>query len=366
MAYRSLSSTIAAVKEILVRWALDLLRFPTVTGREELCAEYLAEELEKLGMQVSEQPVLGAGANILASRGEGGPWIVTHLDVYPPFEHPDPFLPRLEDEAVVGRGAVDAKGQIAALLCALQRTEEPVQVALVVDEEELGRGSEALDVPPKVEGAVILEPTNLRIAVAEAGSVGLEVLVRGRPAHGTTPWAGDSAIERAFILYQRLLSAPFMAHRHPLFPRGAWVNLGRIEGGYDTMVVPPHCRMEMDLGFAPGLTAREVIRQTEEAMAEAERIFVTDAWEPWRTDENEKVVRVLVQSYAKVVGHAPSFTGMPSWTDAANVVRKGVPTVVFGAGDLALAHTWHEAVRVAELETLALVLAELIRLWPRI
>ncbi|MFN3346816.1 MAG: M20 family metallopeptidase, partial [Candidatus Bipolaricaulaceae bacterium] len=309
--------------------------------------------------------VLGAGANILAARGEGGPWIVTHLDVYPPFEHPAPFLPRLEDGAIVGRGAVDAKGQIAALLAALDATTEPVQVALVVDEEELGRGSEALAVPPKVVGAVVLEPTNLRIALAEAGSVGLEVLVRGKPAHGTTPWAGESAIERAFAIYQRLLSAPFMAHRHPLFPRGAWVNLGRIEGGYDTMVVPPHCRMEMDLGFAPGLSAREVIRQTEEAMAEAERIFVTDAWEPWETDTDEKVARALAKAFTKALGRAATFVGMPSWTDAANIVRKGVPTVVFGAGDLWVAHTWHEAVKVSELETMALVLAELIRLWSQ-
>lgn len=352
--------------EKLVHWALELLRFPTVTGREELCAEYLTTELKKAGMDVQEQPVLGAGANILASRGEGGPWIVTHLDVYPPFDHPDPFQPRLDGDWIVGRGAVDTKGQIAALLAALHQTEEPVQVALVVDEEELGRGSEALEVPKGVTGAVVLEPTNLQIALAEAGSVGLEVLVRGKPAHGTTPWAGESAIERAFFLYRRLLSAPFMSHRHPLFPRGAWVNLGRIEGGYDTMIVPPHCRMELDLGFAPGLSAEEVIRQTEEAMAEAERIFITDAWEPWETAEDAEVVRVLQRAYETAVGQRAQFTGMPSWTDAANIVRKGIPAVVFGAGDLAVAHTWHEAVRLTELEALAQVLAALIRLWPRI
>jgi acetylornithine deacetylase len=354
-----------AMREKIRLWALDLLHFPTVTGREELCAEYLAEELRRAGLKVWEQPVLGANANILGSRGEGGPWIVTHLDVYPPFDHPDPFQPRLDGDWIVGRGAVDTKGQIAALLSALHQTKEPVQVALVVDEEELGRGSEALEVPAGVIGAVVLEPTNLKIAIAEAGSVGLEVLVRGKPAHGTTPWAGESAIERAFSLYQRLLSAPFMAHRHPLFPKGAWVNLGRIEGGYDTMIVPPHCRMEMDLGFAPGLSAREVIRQTEEAMAEAERIFVTDAWEPWETDPNEKVVQKLAQAYQEVFQAPPVYTGMPSWTDAANLVLKGVPTAVFGAGDLSLAHTWHEAVNLKDLETLARVLALLIARWSQ-
>jgi acetylornithine deacetylase/succinyl-diaminopimelate desuccinylase-like protein len=353
------------MRELIARWALDLLRFPTVTGREELCAEYLAEELKKGRLAVREQPVLGAGANILAARGEGGPWFITHLDVFPPFEHPLPFFPKIENGYLVGPGAVDAKGQIAALLWALRETEEPVQVALVVDEEELGRGSEALEVPPGVRGAVVLEPTHLRIAIAEAGSLGLEVLVRGKPAHGAVPWAGESAIERAFRLYERLLRAPFMSHRHPLFPKGAWVNLGRIEGGYDTMLVPPHCRMEMDLGFAPGLSPEEVLSQTEEAMAEAERIFVTDAWEPWETNPGEKVVEVLVQAARQVLASPVPFTGMPSWTDAANIVRKGVPAVVFGAGDLALAHTWQEAVRLEELEALAGVLAALIRLWPR-
>ncbi|MBC7317815.1 M20/M25/M40 family metallo-hydrolase [Candidatus Bipolaricaulota bacterium] len=144
------------------------------------------------------------------------------------------------------------------------------------------------------------------------------------------------------------------------------MNLGRIEGGYDTMIVPPHCRMELDLGFAPGLSAEEVIRQTEEAMAEAERIFITDAWEPWETAEDAEVVRVLQRAYETAVGQRAQFTGMPSWTDAANIVRKGIPAVVFGAGDLAVAHTWHEAVRLTELEALAQVLAALIRLWPRV
>lgn len=354
------------MKEEILRWALDLLRFPTVTGREEVCMEYLVGELRRAGMTVRTQPVLGAGANILAARGKGGPWLVTHLDVYPPFEHPDPFQPHVEDDQIVGRGAVDTKGQIAALLSALHHTEEPVQVALVVDEEELGRGSEALEIPPGAEGAIVLEPTNLCIAIAEAGSIGLEVLVRGKPAHGTTPWAGESAVERAFALYQRLLSAPFNSHHHPLFPKGAWVNLGRIEGGYDTMVVPPHCRMELDLGFAPGLSAQEVIRQVTEAMAEAERIFITDAWEPWETPKDAKVVRALGQACEGVLGSPPCFTGMPSWTDAANIVRKGIPAVVFGAGDLAVAHTWHEAVSLGELELLARILINLIRLWPEV
>ncbi len=347
----------------LVKLALQLMQFPTVTGREDLCAEFVEQELVRAGLAVHRQEILGVGHNLVAARGQGGPWIITHLDVFPPFEHPAPFSARVEDHFLVGRGAVDTKGQIAALLWALRHTKEPVQVALVVDEEELGRGSEALAVPPGVRGAVVLEPTRLELAPAEAGSIGLEVLVAGRAAHGSMPWTGESAIERAFQLYQRLREQPFMRHHHHLFPYGAWVNLGKIEGGYDTMVVPPHCRMELDIGFAPGLSVQEVLQQVHEAFREAERLFVTDAWEPWETDPQAEVVQALRSAVEEVVGQSASFTGMPSWTDAHHVVEHGVPAVVFGAGDLAVAHTWHEALSVEELTALAEILARLIRRW---
>ncbi len=346
--------------EGLVELARELTAFPTTAGREHLCLEYLSERLSRAGLEVSRQPVPGAGENLIASRGEGGPWIVTHLDVFPPYEHPQPFAPRIEGEELIGRGAVDTKGQIAALLWALARTQGPVQVALVVDEEQLGRGSEALEVPPGISGAVVLEPTGLRLASAEAGSLGLSVIVAGRAAHGTMPWRGVSAIELAFALHERLLSLPFISHRHPLFERGGWVNLGRIAGGYDTMVVPSRCEMELDVGFAPGLSAAEVAGEVHGALAEAEAVQVTDAWDPWETPEDAPVL-VELERAVRAAGLPVRRWGMPSWTDAANLVRKGVPAVVFGAGDLAVAHTWREALPLPELHSLSRTLVELIR-----
>lgn len=349
----------ARIPEKLVELAMQLISFPTTAGREHLCAEFICERLSRAGLDVATQPVPGAGENLIASRGEGGAWIVTHLDVFPPYEHPRPFEPRLEGDELVGRGAVDTKGQIAALLWAVERSSGPVQVALVVDEEQLGRGSEALEVPPGVVGAVVLEPTLLRVAPAEAGSIGLSVIVGGRAAHGTMPWRGASAVELAFALYERLISAPFTAHRHPLFERGGWVNLGRIQGGYDTMVVPSRCEMELDVGFAPGLAAAEVGEEVQEALAEAEAVQMTDVWEPWETPDDAEVARRLMRAIGES-GLPVRKWGMPSWTDGANLVRKGVPTVVFGAGDLAVAHTWREVLPLDQLRGLAEVLARLI------
>lgn len=116
----------------------------------------------------------------------------------------------------------------------------------------MGRGSELLRVPLDSQGVVVLEPTNLKLGVAEAGSIGLEVSVSGRPVHGSMPWKGNSAIDLAFQQYQRLRNLSFTRHKHPLFDAGGWINLGRIDGGNDTMVVPSRCFMEMELGFSPG------------------------------------------------------------------------------------------------------------------
>jgi acetylornithine deacetylase/succinyl-diaminopimelate desuccinylase-like protein len=355
----------AQVSKKLVELARELVAVPTPAGREHRILPLLAERLSQAGLSVRRQPVPGAGENLIASRGQGGPWFVTHLDVFPPYEHPAPFTPRVEGEELIGRGAVDTKGQIAALLWAISVTWEPVQVALVVDEEQLGRGSEPLEVPTGAVGAVVLEPTCLRIAPAEAGSIGLVVLAGGRPAHGTMPWRGSSAIELAFALYERLLTLPVMQHRHPLFERGAWVNLGRIAGGYDTMVVPSHCEMELDVGFAPGLSAAEVAKEVKGALSEAETVQITDIWDPWETDPRTQVVVALKRAFRNAIGKEPKLSGMPAWTDGANLVRKRIPTVVFGAGDLAVAHTWREALPLSELELLAGVLSELIRTWPQ-
>ncbi len=257
----------ARVPDRLVKLAQELVSVPTPAGREDRLLPMVEQELAQAGLAVRRQAVPGAGENVLASRGEGGPLFLAHLDVFPAYEHPNAFAPRLHEGELIGRGAVDTKGQIAALLLALSSTTGSAEVALVVDEEHLGRGSESLEVPP------------------------------GTPAHGTMPWRGNSAIEHGFSLYRRLRRLSIMKHRHLLFDRGAWVNLGRISGGYDTMVVPNRCELDLDIGFAPGLAAAAVEAEVREALSTAEAFQITDIWEPWETDPGEQIVVALTRAF---------------------------------------------------------------------
>ena len=347
----------------LAEIALEIMRPHTTSGREWLIEDFLVARLNEAGLAVRLQEVPGVGDNILARRGEGGFLIVTHLDVYP-YLTPEIQEPWVEDGVLFGRGAVDTKGQIAALLVALRESWGPVEVALVVDEELEGRGSRILEIPPGCPGAVVLEPTGLAICTAEAGTLEVRVVTRGREAHGSTPWAGDNAVEKAIKLYNRLLSASFLRHGHPLFPHGAWVNIGRIEGGHDAMVVPSSCSMHLEIGFAPGLSAGAVEDEVEEILAEAETMEVLDFSPPWETPPEAEVVAALEEAFRRALGKEPERAGMPSWTDASNLHRKGVPTVVFGAGKLEVAHTPWESVELSELRDLSAVLRALIDL-PR-
>jgi len=347
-----------------MRWdlaeiALEIMRPHTTSGREWLIEDFLVERLREAGLEVWLQEVPGVGDNIIARRGEGGFLIVTHLDVYP-YLTPEIQEPWVEGGVLYGRGAVDTKGQIAALLLALRGSRGPVDVALVVDEELEGRGSRLLEVPSGCPGAVVLEPTELAICTAEAGTLEVRVVTRGREAHGSTPWAGDNAVEKAIRLYNRLLDASFLEHRHPLFPQGAWVNIGRIEGGHDAMVVPSACSMHLEIGFAPGLSADAVEDEVEEILAEAETMEVLDFSPPWETQPDAAVISVLEEAFRRATGKPPRRAGMPSWTDASNLHKKGIPTVVFGAGKLEVAHTPWESVNLSELQALSVILKNLI------
>lgn len=343
----------------LAEIALEIMRPHTTSGREWLIEDFLVERLKEAGLEVRLQEVPGVGDNIIARRGEGGFLIVTHTDVYP-YLTPEIQEPWVEDGVLYGRGAVDTKGQIAALLVALLESRGSVNVALVVDEELEGRGSRLLEIPPDAPGAVVLEPTDLSICTAEGGTLEVRVVTLGREAHGSTPWAGDNAVEKAIRLYNRLLSASFLQHRHPLFPRGAWVNIGRIEGGHDAMVVPSSCSMHLEIGFAPGLSAEAVEDEVEEILSEAETMEILDFSPPWETPPGASVITALEEAFRKALGREPKRAGMPSWTDGANLHKKGVPTVVFGAGKLEVAHTPWESVPLEELEALSAVLRELI------
>lgn len=299
---------------------------------------------------------------LLARRGTGGPFLCSHADVHPPHDHPDPFTCRRDDGDLLGRGVVDAKGQIAALLTACEALPEaPVTVLVTSDEESDAVGSTRLsgriDAP---EGGLVLEPTAGRICLAQAGCVDVAVAVRGAGGHTHAPDA-LSALDALQGAVDALRSCRFLERRHPLLPAPE-LRVGRLDAGEHLWRAPAHARAELSGEIVPGVRpdeARAELSETLEALASAWRIGgpelsyeLLDVCEPHEVPQDLPVVDRLQRAAPQA-----ELGGMPSWTEAANLARHGdVHCAVFGAGDLAPAHSDRERVRIADLVHLAEVL----------
>src|SRR5947207_6379266 len=198
-------------------------------------------------------------ADVGAPEGSGGPTVVLHghLDVVP--GRPEQFAPRIEGDRLVGRGAYDMKGGLAAMMCALKDVERQdrvgVRLVCVPDEEseELDERSTDSVVERGLGGnfAITGEPTNMHIGIEAKGVLAMRIEVRGRAAHSSTPWLGDNAVLKAIDAFRSIESLPFARESSAMFDRPS-INLGRIVGGQALNMVPDHCTMAVDIRYLPG------------------------------------------------------------------------------------------------------------------
>ncbi len=350
------------------RELVRLVSIPSPTGQEQALLAYLEARLESLGLRPFRQPVEGDRANLIWKGAERPKLLLTaHADTVPIEEPPD--RPRVEAGCVWGRGSADVKAGIAAILLALEGTpdvrELPIAVAFTVDEEQGGMGSKVLPEAVQAEAAVVLEPTELRICPAEAGSLEVRIEVLGIPSHGGTFEDGQNAILRATELLRAFGSLAFVRAEHPLVGRGGF-NVMEIRGGRLALVVPDRCTFSVDFRVLPGqdieAVKEEVLRVVAEHGARAE---VLDESPPFELAEDAPVFALLREAYEETLGRPPEIGAIRSWTDAENLVSAGIPSVVFGPGRLAVAHTAFEHVELQQVADAARVLMQAIRIASR-
>src|SRR3954451_19302267 len=205
---------------------------------------------------------------IMATVGEGGPTVILHghIDVVPGFE--DQFQPRVEGERLIGRGAYDMKGGLAAIMCALRdlRDLEGARVHFVCapDEESEDFERHATDelVQEGLRGdfAITGEPTNLNVGVQAKGVLMIRLEVSGRAAHGSTPWLGENAVLRAIDVFRRIETMPFAGESTDMFDRPS-INLGRLNAGDAVNKVPDHAVMAVDIRYLPGQDPGAILEQ---------------------------------------------------------------------------------------------------------
>jgi len=335
---------------------------------EKKVADFLAATAARSGLEVELQTVLADGhqsrSNIIArllpkNKIKQTILLAPHLDTVG--ADGTQFIPQRKNGRLHGRGACDTKGSVAAMLAALcelaNSKSRPMETEIVfaglIDEEHAQAGSRAL-VQNKFKAnlAIVGEPTKLQVVTAHKGSLWLELATRGRAAHGATPHLGKNAVHKMARIVDVLetdYAAQLKKKKHKLLGSGT-VNVGKISGGTQPNIVPDSCTIAIDRRTLPGDTESSVRREIA-LLLKAKKLsanFSNAKLAPALPLETDFKLP-LAQSFLRAANQTKSL-GVDYFCDAAVLAAGGIPSVVFGPGDIAQAHTADEWISLAELE----------------
>lgn len=351
-----------------------LVAYPTVSDRPILeCAADVAQRCQDLGFRVERfvDPRDPTKCSVIASAGPPGTdglILSGHMDVVPTDGQPwtsDPFALTERDGSLVGRGSADMKGFIAATLCALARIPASAYtrelVLIWTHDEEVGcRGSAALvdhlqaHPRPLPSHALIGEPTRFQILRMHPGHVAIELVVHGLAAHSSRPDLGVNAVEgaaRAILAIQGV--AEELAREPADLPElerpVVAVNTASIHAGSAINIVPDRAVIQVGYRPLPGQDPEAVFHRIRERVmdlrlpggVDARVLRVTPAL---LTPRHTPLEACLVEHTDHDHVGAATFA-----TDGGNFARLGIRPLVFGPGDINVAHKADEHVPIADL-----------------
>lgn len=394
-------------EDAIVKTASELIQIPSVTGNESDAQRYISKLMMGIGLQTDvweiDIPEMrkhpdfsmgvdrkeGLGVVGRLACGSGRSLILNgHIDVVSAgdesnWTHP-PWGGTVESELLYGRGSVDMKGGLSCALHAVKAVVESgvdlggdVFVESVVGEEDGGIGALATILRGyKADGAVVVEPTELKVAPAQAGSHCFRITVRGSSAHACVREEGVSALEKFMPIYEALMRLERRRNSavdDPLYSRYRLpipLNLGVVKCGNWPSSVPEELVLEGRYGIG-----------VDEDVASAHTVFIkavadavaSDDWlrshpplvewrggqfNPARTPTGHRLTTTVATAYRDVAGVVPVYEGVTYGSDMRHLVNVGnIPTVLFGPGDVRLCHRSDEHVPISDLVTATRTLA---------
>jgi len=326
----------------IVERLAEFVTIRSVSGEEGRLADRIAEICGEAGVRATR-----SGRNVLARRGEGTPCLLlnSHLDTIPAVEgwSGDPWTPRLEGERLIGLGANDAKASVASLLEAFLSAPLPRPGSLLFvatcDEETGGEGMEKLIEELAFDAAIVGEPNDFAVAVAQKGLVKLKLVARGRAGHAARPQLAENAIVRAAKDTLAIEALAFGAEDPYLGRPTAAVTM--VEGGVRSNVVPDRCELTVDartIGVFDNDTMIAAIRRAVSSEVEV----LSARLKPVAGDPDSRVARAALSAVS-----GSRATGFASVSDLAHL--KGKPAIVFGPGKPEESHRADESISVASL-----------------
>ncbi|MFW9823034.1 MAG: ArgE/DapE family deacylase [Candidatus Thorarchaeota archaeon] len=377
-------------KEKLVEFIQDLVRIPSVSGKEEDVQKFIFKKLKELNLEpkyvYSDIEKLRKSqdffettsftkygyenrpnvAGILRGTRNGRSICLNgHVDVVSPepVEHwtRDPWGGEIEGDFIYGRGAGDMKAGVGSIIFALQafietntKLKGDVLIETTIDEEDGGIGGCLYMrlTQPKTDAALIPEPGGNSIGIASAGVMYFRVIVTGIPAHAASAHFGVNAIVKMVPIIDALKSLNKKRQKEIRYQyvevdpdmkgRATTLNIGIINAGDWPSTVPALCVLDCRIGFPPGETREMVMSQIENKIKEAAE---RDEWlrahppkvewfgwkaRPHEQDPEHPFINFLENNIKKFTGENPVYVGGSAGLDARFFVHHGTPAVSFG------------------------------------
>ncbi|QUG42844.1 M20/M25/M40 family metallo-hydrolase [Psychrobacillus sp. INOP01] len=306
---------------------------------------------------------------LVAVIGDGDECMIWngHVDVVP--GNPEQFEPFVEGDLLYGRGTADMKAGVAAMMQAFyELSKEPksltkkIQLHIVTDEETDGQTSKFL-VDQGYTGDFVIcgEPTHLKIGLQAKGIIQFDVILKGKPSHGSRPWEGKNAIEQAFLFDQQLRTLSFLTASNEFYDYPS-LNLAKIQAGERYNVVPDECIVSYDLRFVPGQDMQSIIEDITKLAQEfsnSEMKIQTTA-PAVTTEAINPYIERIAHVTSQFIGKPAELFGQHGAADARFYAETGAGAIEFGpsGGD------WHgekEYVSISSTETFKNILVSLVK-----
>jgi succinyl-diaminopimelate desuccinylase len=364
----------------IIQTAAELIRIPSRNppGEERQCAEYIHSRLKEFGFETHlvREPFTDRPQVVAIVRGKNDDTILLngHMDTVPEGNHEnwsvDPFSGIVKNGLLYGRGSVDMKSSLAVMMhvARVVETKSNLLLTFAVGEEIAEPGTSTLlswikQLDLKIKYGLVMEPTGLQIATHQNGAVWFSVKCKGKATHASMPSEGTNAIEAAYkimsVLHEYQRNIETRSHELAGSPT---CSITMIRGGIKENVIPDECEIVVDRRLIPRessiLVEKELVDLLRGSKIGCEAATIGSR-EPVALSKDSQLVRAMIETMREmnIRSDLVCFTGA---TDNEHIVAEGIDSLVWGPGDLKLAHAADERIRIEDIKNAAVSLGVII------
>jgi len=327
------------------------------SGEEKEIREFLVREMDEIGFNVHVDDI----GNVIGEVGSGSPAVLlcSHMDTVSGY-----VPPRIENGKLYGRGAVDAKASLAAMILATSRLAREsfkgrVLMAAVIDEERSSAGvKHLLEEKIPFDYAIFGEPSGVdNVTIGYRGSLHVKITCRTQTGHPASPWLFDNAIEKSFEIWNLIKKIRLPKER----TTSRFYSISSCITNIDTFspmgMIPPECTIHVDLRIPPRISIQGVLDEIGiiannykiENPKVSVRVEALDHTSPVEVDPRSPLVRSLSWAIRRVRKRTPTLlkkSGTSDMNEFAEVMN--IPMAAYGPGDSRLDHTPNENIDLKE------------------